>query len=539
MSSACACSDTRQATDKALGMPLDQRSIDHQSSAQSNCVIVIEDERVVGIFTRHDVLHLSTQPQALGDLSLQQVMATPVVTLRESDFTDFSIGLDLIQQHHIHYLPIVDEQDRLSGLVTYDSLSRLALTHQLTRSQRQETIVSDIALRVHQHIGLDAICKAIVQEVQQFLSADRVIVYRFNPDMSGTIVAESVVPPWRPCLNVQVVDTCFQENFGGDYRQGRVCTMGNIQTAGLSDCHRELLEQFQVQANLVVPILLPHQADQSLWGLLIAHQCAAPRTWEELDIRLLKQLSVQLAIALQQAEYYQSLQVFNTTLEQKVAERTQALQALAGRERLAANIAIQIRSSLDLQVILETAVTEIRKLLGCDRVNIWRFNADWQLTVIAESTDSPLSFIGEQITDTCLQDYTEIYRQGRIRIVPDIYTTEMSQCHRELLIRLQTRAKILVPILCSGELWGLVNATESQQARHWQPEEATLLQTLSISLAIALQQASQHRQLQTELQERQQTEARLQASEQRLALKNTLLAKIANNAPCLRCWRHL
>ena len=533
MSSACACSDTRQATDKALDMPLDQHSIDHQSSAQSNCVIVIEDERVVGIFTRHDVLHLSTQPQALGDLPLQQVMATPVVTLRESAFTDFSIGLDLIQQHHIHYLPIVDEQDRLSGLVTYDSLSRLALTHQLTRSQRQETIVSDIALRVHQHIGLDAICKAIVQEVQQFLSADRVIVYRFNPDMSGTIVAESVVPPWRPCLNVQVVDTCFQENFGDDYRQGRVCTMGNIQTAGLSDCHRELLEQFQVQANLVVPILLPHQADQSLWGLLIAHQCAAPRTWEEMDIRLLKQLSVQLAIALQQAEYYQSLQVFNTTLEQKVAERTQALQALAGRERLAANIAIQIRSSLDLQVILETAVTEIRKLLGCDRVNIWRFNADWQLTVIAESTDSPLSFMGEQITDTCLQDYTEVYRQGRIRIVPDIYTTEMSQCHRELLIRLQTRAKILVPILCSGELWGLVNATESQQARHWQPEEATLLQTLSISLAIALQQASQHRQLQTELQERQQTEARLQASEQRLALKNTLLAKIANNAPLL------
>gem|GEM_PF-5938380 len=34
-----------------------------------------------------------------------------------------------------------------------------------------------------------------------------------------------------------------------------------------------------------------------------------------------------------------------------------------------------------------------------------------------------------------------------------------------MLIRLQTQAKIVVPLLCGDELWGLLNASESQHAR--------------------------------------------------------------------------
>ncbi|ASC73740.1 multi-sensor signal transduction histidine kinase [Halomicronema hongdechloris C2206] len=211
----------------------------------------------------------------------------------------------------------------------------------------------------------------------------------------------------------------------------------------------------------------------------------------------------------------QQLQQLNQALEAKVEERTRELQALARREQLSANIATQIRSSLDLQVILETAVREIRSLLQCARVNIWRFDADGQTMVVAESTDSSLSLVGERVNDTCLQDYTALYRQGRVRIVPDIYTTDMSACHRELLIRSQIRAKILVPLLCGDELWGLLHVSESQHPRDWQPEEVELLQALSVQLGIALQQATIHQQLQAELNERQQTEARLRASEQR------------------------
>jgi PAS domain S-box-containing protein len=103
-----------------------------------------------------------------------------------------------------------------------------------------------------------------------------------------------------------------------------------------------MLEGFQVQSNVVVPILLAEplsnstdsnnqpnnrQNNQTLWGLLIVHQCFETREWEEHEIKLLQQLSVQLAIAIQQAEIHQELQNLNGSLTIQVQNKTSALQA--------------------------------------------------------------------------------------------------------------------------------------------------------------------------------------------------------------------
>ena len=328
---------------------------------RSSCVLVVLDGRLLGILTERDVVRLSAQQLSLEHLAIEEVMSAPGVTLHEADFTDLFLAINLLQQHQIRHLPILDEQDHLVGLVTPESLKLSKLTAELEAKVMQ-------------------------------LEAEKV----------------------------------------------------------------QLLEN---------------------------------RTAE---------------------------------LEQQVAARTIALRAKAEREQLVTQIATQIRSSLSLQTILDTTVAQVRQLLGCDRVNIWQIEADGQTIAVAESTDSPLSLVGERINDTCFkqkrafkQNRTEIYRQGQIRVVSDIYAIEMADCHRNLLIRLQTRAKILVPLLCGDELWGLLNVSESQHPREWQSEEIELLETLAVQLAIALQQATTHQRLQEELIERQQAEARLRESEQR------------------------
>ncbi len=210
---------------------------------------------------------------------------------------------------------------------------RNTITRTLARSQQQDAMKAEIALRIRQYLNLEEILQKSVEELRAFLAADRVLIYQFHPDMSGTIVAEAIVPPWQSCLNVQVIDTCFQENRGVRYLNGRAFAASDIYTANLKDCHIELLERFQVRANLVVPILRASQETQPLWGLLIAHQCSGPREWEEIDMDFLGQLSVQLAIAIQQAELYQNLQTLNASLEQKVEERTRELKLSENRFR--------------------------------------------------------------------------------------------------------------------------------------------------------------------------------------------------------------
>ena len=98
------------------------------------------------------------------------------------------------------------------------------------------------------------------------------------------------------------------------YLRGRIQIIDDISLADLTECHKEFLQQFQIQANLVVPLL---EGEDFLWGLLCIHQCSAPRQWQELEIEFIQQIANQLAIAIQQANLVEQLQL-------ELAERQRA-----------------------------------------------------------------------------------------------------------------------------------------------------------------------------------------------------------------------
>ena len=237
-------------------------------------------------------------------------------------------GLDGDEQPILQTMRLGAADYLIKGEITSISLctrvgqvhDHIILTRQLQRSQEQELLVTKISLHIRQYVSLTEILNAIVQEVRSFLKADRTVVYRFNPDFSGMVVAESVLPPWKSCLDQRIDEFCFQGNLGGKYLDGRIFATSDIYEANLTECHLQLMEYFQVRANLVLPILIINDKTPKLWGLLIVHQCSNPRIWQQSDINLLRQLSVQLAIALQQAELYRDLQISNAKLENRFAE---------------------------------------------------------------------------------------------------------------------------------------------------------------------------------------------------------------------------
>ncbi|WP_375503210.1 PAS domain-containing protein [uncultured Nostoc sp.] len=198
---------------------------------------------------------------------------------------------------------------------------------QLKQLQEQQKLIGAIALDIRKSLKFQDILATSVKEVRQLLKADRVLVYQFTHHMRGKIVAESVLPQWTPALELEIEDTYFQQSQEQEYCQGKIWAATNIYEAGLSDRHIQFLEQFQVKANLVVPILLENQETPAVvWGLFIVHQCSAPRQWQTFEVEFLNQLTVQLAIAIQQAQLHHNLQTLKAELEAKVEERTIALQ---------------------------------------------------------------------------------------------------------------------------------------------------------------------------------------------------------------------
>lgn len=188
--------------------------------------------------------------------------------------------------------------------VALDITRRKQALEALEQQRQREQLVTKMLERIRESIHLEDILVTTVEEVRQFLKTDRALVFRLEPDGSGTVVAESVGSEWMPILSSNVYDPCFTHEYVKSYRQCRFSAIADIYTAGIDPCHLQLLAQFQVRANLIVPILHREQ----LWGLLIAHNCAAPRSWQPLEISLLQQLATQVGVALQQATLFEQLQ---------------------------------------------------------------------------------------------------------------------------------------------------------------------------------------------------------------------------------------
>lgn len=97
------------------------------------------------------------------------------------------------------------------------------------------------------------------------------------------MAAESVVDPWPSHLGRYVWDEYFpRDPCHPKYQQGFVQAIENVATASLDPCYRQLLESFQAQANLVIPI----RRGEDLWGLLVAQHCQSSRPWQEWEIEL-------------------------------------------------------------------------------------------------------------------------------------------------------------------------------------------------------------------------------------------------------------
>ena len=426
--------------------------------------------------------------------------------------------------------PIFDQAGNYLGTLKMltDITRRKQAEEALQQQFQRERLVGATLRRIHQSLNLEEILNTTVAEVRQFLDCDRVLIFRFHEDGSGVVIVESVGADWKPMSGTVINDRYLAQIYIKLYQQGRVQAVEDIYAAGLTQCHVDLLEKFQARANLVVPIV----QEEKLWGLLVAQQCGETRQWQSLEIDLLKSLSTQAAIAIHQSELYQHSQAEIIQRQQTEA----ALQQQFQRERLIAAIAQRIRKSLNLQEILNTTAAEVRQVLDCDRVVIFRFESDWSGKVVVESVDEHcLPILGENIYDPCFKEaYVLPYQQGRVRAIEDIYTANLDQCHINLLSKFQVRANLVVPILKREQLWGLLIAHQCSQPRQWQQFEIDLLCSLASQVVIAIQQSQLYEQAQALGLREQAINQLTQAIRSSLDLKTIFSTAVCEIGPLLQ-----
>ena len=338
--------------------------------------------------------------------------------------------------------------------------------------EKQKALARVIS-RIRGSLDLESIFKTTVTEVRQLLSTDRVGVFRFYPgkDWEGEFIYENVGEQWKSATAEKVLDHCFSLRYADLYKQGRVTAIADIYQGDYKSCYIEILEKFQIRANVVAPLLKGEQ----LWGLLCIHQCSGPRNWQESEIEFISLIAEHLGVALQHVELLRHAR-FHVELQK----------ALNG-------VICRIRKSLDLDNIFKITVTEVRQLLNTDRVGVFRFypKLDWEGEFIYEDVRPQWrSAMSIKLRDHCFAtEFAGLYKEGRIRAIPDIYEAGVTDCHIQILERFQVRANIVAPLMKGDNLWGLLCIHNCSHPREWEDFEIEFVQQIAEHLGVALQQA--------------------------------------------------
>ncbi|AFY75552.1 GAF domain-containing protein [Pleurocapsa sp. PCC 7327] len=205
------------------------------------------------------------------------------------------------------------------------ALDNATLLRQLETEGMQNRLLKNFTLRIREKLNEKNLLKVTVEETRKAIGTDRAIVYRFDANWEGTVVAESVLPSFPRALRATIKDPCFAKEYAQKYRDGRIRAIDNIYEADLTECHREQLEAFAVKANLVAPIL----TGDRLYGLLIVHQCSAPRNWQNFEIDLLTQLALQTGLALDRASLLKEVEQARQLAQKASQEQLRQKELLA------------------------------------------------------------------------------------------------------------------------------------------------------------------------------------------------------------------
>ncbi len=516
----------------------------HQSillnKEKATCVLVVKNKSVkevpehntqfslLGIFTTSDIVRLIANGKInnLENLSknicLGEVMTSNVVTLKESEDQDLFTALSLFRKYKIAHLPVLDSQKQIVGVVTPEKIRQVLQPSNILRLRRINEVKNDCVtvtsfktaslLKVSQLMSEYKVSSVIITQKRKLQTQKTEI-----EEPIGIVTKDNIVQAYF--LNMDLAKIPVQKVMKTELNFLN-------STDSLWDAHKKMLQE-QVQ------ILVVRSKQGELLGTV-----NQTNLLQVLDPTVMFGLVRKLRADVNQlqAEKFALLRSRNAELEKEVQARTAEIQEQLERDRLLAKIALRIHQSLNLNEIINAAVTEVQQFLKADRVVLFQVKSSTVTKIVAESVDrNCYSWMGNQASFGYLMSNLKV-KKNKSYAVDDIAQTDLPVEQVTSLKEKQVKAFLIVPICQDGQVWGIMCTQEYSGIREWQPSEIDLLQQLATQLAIAIQQAQLYQQVQTlntdlerQVQERtSELEQKVKELEQLNILKDDFLSTVSH-----------
>lgn len=302
----------------------------------------------------------------------------------------------------------------------------------------------------------------------------------------------------------------YREYLSSDPEQSYQFVEAGSAEAGLALCQRQQCDA--ILLDFCLPDMtglefLDHLKQQS--GTLLPVIMLTGQGDERVAVQAMKQGVQDYLVKQDLAPDILQLTVRNVIQQAHLRSRSNPMQ----ERQLSAEIALRLHRSLNLEQILQTAVTEVQKLLACDRVVIYQISQNPEdqdapvpsLTPCCETSISPDS---SDPIPTFLSFLTDIARNDPWSGLAEQTANRQDRDEASILVAGKRTQKtyLLAPVrlplspsdqlegpetpLLTSRIWGLLVAESSNQ-RQWTSDEASFLKELASQLAIALHQSEQ------------------------------------------------
>lgn len=264
------------------------------------------------------------------DIIKQQVPQLPIIVLTATESLD--IGLQSIR--------LGAQTCLVKRELTVKSLNR-SLQYAIARQQqefntRQQALMKKMLDQIRNSMDLESILKTTATVIQQFLQSDQVLIYRCEPEQfrETTVVSQSLDAQFDQLAIEQFMDAI---NFSSLHSilSKSTSVQAVADTYAKSAAALQVVEPRYVRSYLILPIWLEESRDDAddyltlitsennpakqqkpgLWGMLIAYNIKATRSWQDWEISLLQRLTTQVTVAIQQSQLCCRLQTANQKLQ--------------------------------------------------------------------------------------------------------------------------------------------------------------------------------------------------------------------------------
>jgi signal transduction histidine kinase/CBS domain-containing protein len=221
-----------QAIDKhPLMMPSDTPVMDAiaaMSQRRATCTLIVEQQKLIGIFTERDVLRITASQMSLQGVAISQVMTKGLITLPLHQAGDIFSLLAQLRGARVRHLPVLDEQGGVLGVITQTSIlqaldpvepySTIELLQQTIVEKNQELLQANAQLQqeIRDRQWLEAKLIGSELQVRAIFEAMSDIVLVIDENNSIQIVQTKPTgsPTWDTNLLNLTVNQFLQEETG-------------------------------------------------------------------------------------------------------------------------------------------------------------------------------------------------------------------------------------------------------------------------------------------------------------------------------------